>query len=128
MTKTQVYTAKVSLIVAIGGFLMGFDASVISGVNKFIETQFSLSSIELGWAVSSLTLISTLAMAIAGPLSTKFGRRTVLKWAATLYAISAVGSALAPSFVFLVIARMIGGLGVGASLIIAPMYIADLST
>lgn len=126
MTKPQRYTAKVSLIVAIGGFLMGFDASVISGVIKFIEPEFALSKLELGWAVSSLTLTSTFAMAIAGPLSTKFGRRTVLKWAASLYAISAFGSAVAPDFLTLVIARMIGGFGVGASLIIAPMYIAEI--
>ena len=123
----QIYVARTALIVALGGFLMGFDASVISGVVGFIETEFSLSSIELGWAVASLTLTATLAMLVSGPLSDMIGRRTVLYGAAVLYAISAIGSALAPSFMLLVIARMIGGLGVGASLIIAPMYIAELS-
>jgi len=121
------YTIKISLIVALGGFLMGFDASVISGVVKFIEPQFDLSKIQLGWAVSSLTLTSTLAMMIAGPLSNRYGRKLILKWAAVFYAVSAVGSALAPDYVTLVIARMIGGIGVGASLIIAPMYIAEIS-
>jgi len=106
---------------------MGFDASVISGVNRFIELEFNLSKIELGWAVASLTLTATLAMLVAGPLSDKIGRKRVLSIAAILYTISAIGSALAPSFVFLVIARMIGGLGVGASLIIAPMYIAEMA-
>ena len=106
---------------------MGFDASVISGVVKFIETQFSLSKIELGWSVSSLTLTATLAMMVAGPLSDRYGRKKILFFAAALYAISAISSALAPNFVFLVIARMIGGFGVGASLIIAPMYIAEIS-
>lgn len=106
---------------------MGFDASVISGVIKFIEVEFSLSKIELGWAVSSLTLTSTLAMMIAGPLSDRFGRRSMLRIAAVLFAISAVYSALAPDFISLVIARMIGGFGVGASLILAPMYIAEIS-
>jgi MFS family permease len=115
------------LIVALGGFLMGFDASVISGVVKFIELQFDLSKIELGWAVSSLTLTSTLAMLLAGPLSDRYGRKAILSLAAILYAISAIGSALAPTFLLLVIARMIGGLGVGASLILAPMYIAEIS-
>lgn len=110
-----------------GGFLMGFDASVISGVVKFIEPEFVLSKLQLGWAVSSLTLTSTLGMAVAGPLSTSYGRRRVLKITASLYAVSALGSALAPDFTTLVIARMIGGLGVGASLIIAPMYIAEIS-
>ncbi len=117
----------IAFIVALGGFLMGFDASVISGVNKFIEIEFQLTKIELGWAVSSLTLSATLAMMLAGPLSDRIGRKSVLVIAAVLYFISAFGSAIAPSFVFLVIARMIGGLGVGASLIIAPMYIAEIS-
>ncbi len=123
----RLYVARTALIVALGGFLMGFDASVISGVVGFIEIEFDLSDLQLGWAVSSLTLSSTLAMLAAGPLSNRIGRRSVLYWAAILYAISAVGSALAPSYVLLVIARMIGGLGVGASLIIAPMYIAEIS-
>jgi sugar porter (SP) family MFS transporter len=121
------YVMRVALTVAMGGFLMGFDASVISGVVKFIETQFDLSKIELGWAVSSLTLTATLAMMVSGPLSDRIGRRKVLFLAAILYAVSAISSALAPSFVVLVIARMIGGLGVGASLIIAPMYIAEIA-
>ena len=69
------YVVLISLIVALGGFLMGFDASVISGVVKFIEPEFDLTKIELGWAVSSLTLTATLAMMIAGPLSDKFGRK-----------------------------------------------------
>ena len=121
------YVMRVALTVAMGGFLMGFDASVISGVVKFIEPQFDLSKIELGWAVSSLTLTATLAMMVSGPLSDRVGRRKVLFLAAILYAVSAIFSALAPSFVVLVIARMIGGLGVGASLIIAPMYIAEIA-
>lgn len=117
----------IALIVALGGLLMGFDASVISGVVKFIEPEFGLTKLELGWSVASLTLTATLAMMVAGPLSDKYGRRTVLRYAAVLYAVSAVGSAIAPSFLFLVIARMIGGFGVGASLILAPMYIAEIS-
>ncbi len=121
------YVMRVALTVAMGGFLMGFDASVISGVVKFIESQFGLSKIELGWAVSSLTLTSTLAMMLSGPLSYRIGRRKVLFVAAFLYAVSAIASALAPTFAILVVARMIGGLGVGASLIIAPMYIAEIA-
>jgi len=117
----------IALIVALGGLLMGFDASVISGVISFIEPEFGLTKLQLGWSVASLTLTATLAMLVAGPLSDKYGRRGVLRWAAVLYAISALGSALAPSFTALVVARMIGGLGVGASLILAPMYIAEIA-
>jgi sugar porter (SP) family MFS transporter len=117
----------VALIVALGGFLMGFDSSVISGVIGFIEVEFSLSSLQLGWAVSSLTLTASLAMLVAGPLSDRFGRKPVLKLAAVLFGLSAIASAFAPNFLSLVIARMVGGLGVGASLIIAPMYIAEMA-
>ena len=121
------FTVTVAMIVALGGFLMGFDASVISGVIGFIEIEFELTKIQLGWSVASLTLTATLAMMVAGPLSDRIGRRPVLKIAAALFAISAVASALAPSFLILVVARMIGGFGVGAALIIAPMYIAEIA-
>jgi MFS transporter, SP family, arabinose:H+ symporter len=127
MKKNQLFTIRVALTVALGGFLMGFDASVISGVVKFIEPQFDLTKIQLGWSVSSLTLMATLAMLVSGPISDRLGRRTVLKYAAILFSLSAVGSALAPNFTFLVIARMLGGIGVGASLIIAPVFIAEIS-
>jgi SP family arabinose:H+ symporter-like MFS transporter len=121
------YTLRVTLCVALGGFLMGFDASVISGVVGFIQPQFDLSSIEVGWAVASLALTSTLAMSLAGPLSDRFGRRPILIGAAIVFLVSALGSALAPDYITLVLARMLGGFGVGAALIIAPMYIAEIA-
>jgi len=121
------FTIRVALIVALGGFLMGFDASVISGVVGFIGPEFELSNIELGWAVASLTLTSTIAMMLAGPVSDRFGRRPVLKAAAVLFGASAVASAVAPDYLTLVAARMLGGFGVGAALIIAPMYIAEIA-
>jgi len=127
MTSNMRFTIRVALTVALGGFLMGFDASVISGVVSFIEPQFELTKFELGWAVASLTLTATLAMMISGPLSDRFGRRPVLKVAALLFAASAVASAVAPDYITLVIARMLGGFGVGAALIIAPMYIAEIA-
>lgn len=127
MNKSGMYTYSTALIVALGGFLMGFDASVISGAVGFIETQFQLTKLELGWAVSCLTLTSTLAMALAGPLSDKIGRKKVLVYSAILYFITATAAALAPNFITLIIARMIGGFAVGASLIIAPMYIAEIA-
>jgi sugar porter (SP) family MFS transporter len=127
MTSEMRYTIRVALTVALGGFLMGFDASVISGVVTFIEPEFDLTKIELGWSVASLTLTATLAMMVSGPLSDRLGRRPVLKIAAVLFAGSAVASAGAPSFITLVAARMLGGFGVGAALIIAPMYIAEIA-
>jgi len=126
-TTTNSLTTRTALIAALGGFLMGFDASVISGVVGFIEVEFSLNKIELGWSVASLALAATFAMLAAGPISDRFGRRPVLRLAAVLFAVSALASALSPSFVWLVIARIVGGFGVGAALIIAPMYIAEIS-
>ena len=106
---------------------MGFDASVISGVVSFIETEFTLSKLQLGWVVASLTLTATIGMMFAGPLSDRLGRRPVLMIAAVIFAVSAVGSGVAPDFTTLVAARMLGGLAVGAALIVAPMYIAEVS-
>lgn len=127
MTNKSIFTAQISAIVALGGLLMGFDASVISGVNKFVQLDFNLSDIELGFSVSSLTIVAAIAMMTAGPLSDKFGRRILLKVCAIVFTISAIGSALAPNFFLFLLFRMLGGLGVGASLILAPMYIAEIA-
>lgn len=127
MSSGSRFTTRTALIVALGGFLMGFDASVISGVVGFIELEFSLGKLELGWAVASLSLAATFAMLAAGPLSDRLGRKPVLMIAAVLFAVSAIASALATSFPLLVAARIVGGLGVGMALIIAPMYIAEIS-
>ncbi len=121
------FTTRVAATVALGGLLMGFDASVISGVNKFVQIDFALTDLELGFSVSSLTLIAALAMLVSGPLSDRIGRRLVLKLCAIVFAISAIGSALAPNFTLFLIFRMLGGIGVGASLILAPMYIAEIA-
>jgi sugar porter (SP) family MFS transporter len=121
------YTAIIALIVALGGFLMGFDAAVIAGAVGAIEVEFALTKIQLGWSVSSLSLTATMGMLFSGPLSDRIGRRLVLKIAAVLFAISAAASAVAPDFLSFVLARMLGGFGVGAALIIAPMYIAEMA-
>ena len=127
MTQNMRFMATVALIVALGGFLMGFDASVISGVVGFIDVEFELTKIQVGWAVSCLALTATFGMMVSGPLSDRIGRRPVLKVAAILFAISAIASAVAPDFISFIVARMIGGFGVGAALIIAPMYIAEMA-
>ncbi|WP_283771809.1 sugar porter family MFS transporter [Cellulophaga sp. 20_2_10] len=127
MSTKKFFVIKIAAIVALGGFLLGFDASVISGVVKFIEPEFNLTKLQLGWAVSSITLTAAVGMLIAGPMSDKHGRRRILKFAAILFTISAVGSALAGNFFWLIIFRMIGGFAVGAALIIAPMYIAEVA-
>ncbi|OEK04808.1 sugar porter family MFS transporter [Roseivirga misakiensis] len=121
------FTYKVAAIVALGGLLMGFDASVISGVNKFVQIEFDMTDGELGLSVGSLTFVAAVAMLFSGAISDRFGRRVVLKACAIIFTISAVGSALAPNFILFLIFRMLGGIGVGASLILAPMYIAEIA-
>lgn len=121
------YVVRIALIVALGGFLMGFDASVISGVVRYLGAYFDLSKIQLGWAVACLTLTATATMLVAGPVSDRIGRKKVLAYAAVFYAVSAITSAMATEFWFFILARMLGGIGVGASLIIAPMYIAEIA-
>jgi sugar porter (SP) family MFS transporter len=121
------YLTRTALIVAIGGFLMGFDVSVVSGIVRFVEAEFELGPLQLGWVVSSLSLTAAMGMLASGPLSDRLGRRPVLQIAAVLFAVSAIASAVAPDYVTLVLARMLGGFGVGAALIVAPMYIAEMS-
>jgi sugar porter (SP) family MFS transporter len=127
VTQSTRHLTTTSQIVALGGFLMGFDVSVISGVVRFVEDEFALGPLQLGWVVSSLSLTAAAGMLASGPLSDRLGRRPVLQIAAVLFAVSAIASAVAPGYISLVIARMIGGLGVGAALIVAPMYIAEMA-
>lgn len=126
-TTSKAYLFSVALTVALGGFLMGFDASVISGAIKFLSIEFELTDTQHGFAVACLTLTATLAMMVSGPISDKIGRKKILIYAAFLFFISAIYSALAPNYTNLIIARMIGGLGVGAALIVPPMYIAEIA-
>lgn len=121
------YMLRLAFIISLGGFLFGFDASVISGTIRFIATEFELGDLQLGWVVSSLTFTSTVAMIFSGVISDRIGRKKILIAIAIMYVFSAFFSAFAPSYGTLVAARMLGGFAVGATLIIAPMYIAELS-
>ena len=121
------YTVITALIVALGGFLLGFDSAVISGAVPFIKQYFVLNDIQLGWSVSCLILGAMLGNSVAGPMSDRFGRKNVLIFTALLFAISAVSSALATQFEFFVVARIIGGIGVGGAILIAPIYIAEIA-
>lgn len=121
------YIISTSIIVALGGFLFGFDTAVINGVNGPLMQYFSLNELQLGWSTSSLTLAATLSMILAGILSDKIGRKRILVIASVLFTVSAISSALATEFWFFVVARMLGGFGVGAALLVAPMYIAEIA-
>jgi sugar porter (SP) family MFS transporter len=121
------YVLRTVLIVALGGFLFGFDASVIAGVVTFVEKEFALGKIEVGWTVASLTLTATLSIMFAGPLADRYGRRRMLRIAAVVFTVSALLSASATGFTMLIAARLLSGLGVGAALVVAPMYIAEIA-
>jgi len=115
-----------AVVVALGGFIFGFDASVISGVVSFVTTEFQLNEWQQGFVVSAPTLGAVIGSLFAGPLSDLYGRKKILITIAALYVISAILSAFAISYTMLVVARMIGGLAF-ASLVLAPMYIAEIS-
>ena len=119
---------SIAFVVSLGGFLFGFDAGIISGVMSYASPEFNLSDIQSGWVVSSPSWAAMIAMLFSGRLSDKIGRKKMLLFVAFLYAISAVFSSLAWSYEILYIARMIGGLAFGAALVLAPMYIAEIST
>ena len=121
----------IACTVALGGFLVGFDATVISGAVPFIRSYFALDSasgsLQLGWAVSSLGWGAMAGNLVAGLLNDRLGRRTVLLLAAVLFFASALTAALATSFTGFVAARICGGLGVGTAILTAPMYIAEIA-
>jgi len=115
------------LIVALSGFLMGFDGSLFTGAVVFVKKHFELSTFQVGWTNASQVVSATIAIFLAGPLADRVGRRTVLRGAAMLFAIAAVVSALAQGMVALIVGRLIGGLGIGAVLVAGPMYIAEIA-
>ena len=125
--KTKLQIVFISLIVALGGFLFGFDAGIISGVMTYAGPEFDLTEIQVGWVVSSPSFAAMFSMLISGRISDITGRRKLLIFIALLYAVSAILSALAASYEILYIARIIGGLAFGAALVVAPMYIAEIS-
>jgi MFS family permease len=131
MTKGKAYTVSVALIVAVGGFLLGFDATVISGAVPFIKNYFSLTGTggdwKLGLAVSCLGWGALGGNALAGFLSDAIGRKKVLLLTAVLFAVSAMMSATAGSFFVFVLSRILGGIAVGGAILIAPVYIAEIA-
>ncbi|WP_422114752.1 sugar porter family MFS transporter [Brachybacterium sp. UNK5269] len=117
----------ISVAAAIGGFLFGFDTSVINGAVGALSDEFSLGAGLTGFAVSSALLGCAVGAWFAGALSNRYGRIPVMVIAAILFFISAVGSGLAFGVWDLILWRIVGGLGVGAASVIAPAYIAEVA-
>ena len=126
MSSYQRNAFKYATIVAMGGFVFGLDAALISGTVKFITQEFGLSDWQLGTAVSAPGLGVLIALPFAGYASNLMGRRTTLHIIAILYVASAIGSSLAPSFSMFVAARFLGGLAF-TSLSLASMYIGEIA-
>lgn len=121
------YTILISLIVALGGFLLGFDSAVISGAVKGITIYFEMTEWMLGFSVGCVVFGAMAGNLLAGPMSDKFGRKKVLIIVAALFSISATWSAMATGYTEFIIARIIGGIGIGGAILIAPIYIAEIA-
>lgn len=116
-----------SLTVSLGGFLFGFDTAVISGAVESIKNLWGLSDAELGVTIGS-AIFGTIFGALFGGIPTdKYGRKKTLFWIGVLYLLSAIGSAFATSHVLLMVFRIIGGIGIGASSVAAPVYISEIA-
>lgn len=121
------YLIFICAIASISGIILGYDASVISGVIDPLTEHLSLSPAESGWAVSNVILGCIAGAWGVGRFTDRFGRKVTLIVTTILFTISAIGSALANDLTWFVIYRMIGGLAVGMASAVTPLYIAEVS-
>lgn len=122
-----IYVVWLSLVASLGGFLFGYDTAVISGTVDSVSLQFHLSDITKGWYVGCALAGSIGGVIVAGSLADKFGRKIVLLLSAVLFSVSGIGCMIAGNEVQLVIARILGGIGIGVASVISPLYIAEVS-
>jgi MFS transporter, SP family, arabinose:H+ symporter len=116
-----------SLTSALAGFLFGFDTVVISGAEKTIQALWGLSPELHGYAMASALYGTVVGSLLGGWPADRFGRKATLLWIGVLYFVGAVGSGLAPNVATFIVARFIGGLGIGISTVVAPMYISEIA-
>ena len=121
------YVYAVSLIAALGGLLFGFDTAVISGAEKTIQTLFNLNGFWQGFTISTALIGTLIGVLSAGKPADILGRKMVLFTVAIFFGVAAMGSALAHNWYSFLIFRFMGGLAVGASSVIAPTYIAEIT-
>ncbi|QBI54269.1 sugar porter family MFS transporter [Streptomonospora litoralis] len=122
-----VHVTLIAAAAAMGGFLFGYDSSVINGAVPAIEEAFGVGSAVTGFTVAAALLGSAVGAMIAGGLADRFGRIRVMQVAAVLFAISAIGSAVPFAVWDLAFWRVIGGVAIGIASVIAPTYIAEVS-
>jgi len=125
--KVNYFLAKSTVVAALGGLLFGFDTAVIAGTTSDLTTVYGLSPELLGITVSSALWGTILGAMFAGLPGDKYGRRDSLRVMAVLYFVSALGCALARNWHALIFFRFLGGLGIGGSSVLGPMYIAEIA-
>lgn len=121
------YPMRIAIIAAMGGFLFGFEVSVISGAEKSIQQLWSLDAFWLGFTVASSLIGTVIGSLIAGTPSQVYGRKKVLIAIALLYVFSSIGCAISSAWMLFVLFRFLGGIAVGASSVTGPMYISEIS-
>jgi MFS transporter, SP family, arabinose:H+ symporter len=121
------YLVLSALVAALGGLMFGFDTAVIAGTTRALTNQFHLTPALLGFTVSAALWGTVLGSIFAGPPADRYGRRACLKILALLYLLSALGCAFAINWYAVVAARVLGGLAIGASSVVGPMYIAEIA-
>jgi sugar porter (SP) family MFS transporter len=123
----NIHVVKSTVVGALGGLLFGFDTAVISGTTNALTQTYHLSPALLGVTVTSALLGTVIGAITAGSPGQKFGRRDSLRVMAIFYVISALGCAFAWNWTALIVFRFIGGLGIGGSSVLGPMYIAEIA-
>lgn len=122
------YTWLICIVAAMGGFLFGYDWVVVGGAKPFYEPYFGLTSPTMkGWGTSSALVGCMVGAFLCFALSDKYGRRRFLILAGALFTVSAIGTALSHDFTWFNIFRIIGGIGIGITLNLSPMYISEMS-
>jgi MFS transporter, SP family, sugar:H+ symporter len=118
---------RISSVAALAGFLFGYDSAVINGAVAAVQKAFNVGAGSLGFAVASALLGAAAGALVAGRIADHFGRLTVMRIAAVLFLLSALGAGFAPNLWVLIVFRIVGGLGVGMASVIAPAYIAEIA-
>ena len=121
------YLIKSTIVAALGGLLFGFDTAVIAGTTSSLSAYYHLSPGYLGFTVASALYGTVIGAMLAGMPGDRLGRRDSLRIMAVLYLISALGCAFAWDWPSLITFRFIGGLGIGGSSVLGPMYIAEIA-
>jgi SP family arabinose:H+ symporter-like MFS transporter len=125
--KINGYLLKGTVVASLGGLLFGFDTAVIAGTTHALTDLFHLTKDGLGITVAAALIGTIIGSMLAGIPGDRFGRRDSLRGLAVLYVVSALGCAFAPSWWLLVTFRFIGGLGIGGSSVLGPMYISEIA-